>query len=47
MGEASAVNRGVNIARGDLIAIVNADDPLLPNHLFMMSKVPTIHKDAD
>ena len=29
-GEQGAVNRGVAAARGELIAIVNADDPLLP-----------------
>ena len=29
-GEQRAVNRGVAEARGDLLAIVNADDPLLP-----------------
>jgi len=29
-GEQQAVNRGVAQARGELIAIVNADDPLLP-----------------
>lgn len=36
-GEASAVNAGVGIASGDYIAIVNADDPLLPGHLHAMS----------
>jgi glycosyltransferase involved in cell wall biosynthesis len=46
MGEASAVNRGVSLARGDLIAIVNADDPLLPDHLRTMSEALSSHKDA-
>jgi glycosyltransferase involved in cell wall biosynthesis len=46
MGEASAVNRGVHAARGDLIVIVNADDPLLPDHLVTMSESLGIHHDA-
>ena len=31
IGEARTVNRGLRMADGDLIAIVNADDPLLPH----------------
>jgi glycosyltransferase involved in cell wall biosynthesis len=30
MGEAKTVNRGVREARGEIIAVVNADDPILP-----------------
>lgn len=32
-GEAAAVNAGVATARGAILGIVNADDPLLPGHL--------------
>jgi glycosyltransferase involved in cell wall biosynthesis len=30
MGEAATVNKGFSMARGDIIAVVNSDDPLLP-----------------
>ena len=30
MGEAKTVNRGLEMASGEIIAVVNADDPLLP-----------------
>ena len=32
-GEATAINNAYKLARGDYIAVVNADDPLLPNSL--------------
>ena len=30
MGETRTVNRGFTLARGDIVAVVNSDDPLLP-----------------
>lgn len=36
MGETRTVNKGWAMARGDYIAVVNADDPLLPGMLGMM-----------
>jgi glycosyltransferase involved in cell wall biosynthesis len=33
VGEANTVNRGVDLARGEIVAIVNADDPVLPGWL--------------
>lgn len=30
MGEARTVNRGIELARSDIVAVVNADDPILP-----------------
>lgn len=45
-GEASAVNAGISIASGDYIAIVNADDPLLPGHLRAMSDALDTDQEA-
>lgn len=38
-GEAEAVNRGVSFAETDLVAVVNADDPVLPGWLETMMAV--------
>jgi glycosyltransferase involved in cell wall biosynthesis len=38
-GEAEAVNNGINLARGEFVVIVSADDPLLPGHLAKLSQV--------
>jgi len=29
-GETAAVNKGLSLAKGEIIAIINSDDPLLP-----------------
>lgn len=38
MGETKTVNKGLSMAKGDLIAVVNSDDPLLPGSLFEVEK---------
>jgi glycosyltransferase involved in cell wall biosynthesis len=38
MGEASAVNRGLELARGKYALIVSADDPIISGELFTMSQ---------
>ena len=44
-GEQRAVNRGVAEVRGELLAIVNADDPLLPG-LVAAAVAPLIRRAA-
>lgn len=38
-GEATAVNVGINCARGEYVVVVSADDPLLPGHLAKLTEV--------
>ena len=38
-GESSAVNRGLQLAKGDLVLIVSADDPLPSNKIFADAEV--------
>jgi glycosyltransferase involved in cell wall biosynthesis len=37
VGEAATVNRGINLARGEYVLVVNADDPLLDGRLLELA----------
>lgn len=45
-GEQRAVNRGVRESRGELLAVVNADDPLLPGFLDLAIKYLSQYPNA-
>ena len=46
VGETITLNRGIKLARGEWIAIVNSDDPLLPGWLSAMRAAIHDHPDA-
>lgn len=43
MGEALTVNRGFSLAHGDIVAVVNSDDPLLPDAVSAMADFMVEH----
>lgn len=45
-GEGAAVNRGVAAARGGIVGVVNADDPVLPGLLTRVAEVLGAHAEA-
>ncbi|HPA80820.1 MAG TPA: glycosyltransferase [Thermoanaerobaculales bacterium] len=46
LGEARTVNRGLEEARGELIAVVNSDDPVRPGFLSAMVAALAAHPEA-
>lgn len=46
MGEARTVNKGFAMARGELVAVVNSDDPVLPGWLPDMARFMVEHPDV-
>jgi glycosyltransferase involved in cell wall biosynthesis len=42
-----AMNKGINIAQGDVIGIINADDYYAPNALVLVMRAYQINKDVD
>lgn len=46
MGEARTVNKGFSIARGEIIGVVNSDDPLLPGAISTMVTYLLAHPDV-
>jgi len=46
MGEAATVNKGFAMARGDIIAVVNSDDPLLPDAINTMVEFMIRHSQV-
>jgi glycosyltransferase involved in cell wall biosynthesis len=46
MGETATVNRGIGLCRGEWIAIVNSDDPLLPGWLAAMRRAIAANPEA-
>jgi glycosyltransferase involved in cell wall biosynthesis len=44
-GEAAAVNRGIASARGEIVGVVNADDPILPGLLTRAAETLTQRSD--
>jgi glycosyltransferase involved in cell wall biosynthesis len=46
MGEAHTVNKGFSMASGDIIGVVNSDDPLLPGAISTMVTYLLAHPDA-
>lgn len=45
MGETRTVNKGLAMARGDVIGIVNSDDPLLPHAIATIVEFMVAHPD--
>lgn len=45
-GEGIAVNRGIAAARGEIVGVVNADDPILPRLLTRVAEVLTQYPEA-
>ena len=45
LGETASVNRGLKLAKGKFIGIINSDDPLLPHAVKIMTKYLMNHKD--
>lgn len=46
-GQADAINKGLRMARGDVMAYLNADDLYLPGALERVSEYLTLHPQAD
>jgi glycosyltransferase involved in cell wall biosynthesis len=46
MGEASTVNKGFGMAKGEIVCVVNSDDPLLPGVIKTAVKTLQEHPDA-
>jgi glycosyltransferase involved in cell wall biosynthesis len=46
MGETRTVNRGFSLAHGDIVAVVNSDDPLLPGAVRAAVEVFLQHEDV-
>ncbi len=46
MGETKTVNKGFSLAKGDIIAVINSDDPLLPNSIQTMVDYMQNHPDV-
>lgn len=46
MGETRTVNKGLKMARGEIIVVVNSDDPLLPGAITDAVEVLTQNRDA-
>lgn len=46
MGEANTVNKGFRMSHGDIIGIVNSDDPLLPNAIEKIVEFMRLHPDV-
>lgn len=46
-GQAGAVNKGLNLTRGELVKWVNADDRLLPGALDVMHRAFLVNPDAE
>lgn len=46
MGEACTVNKGLQMAKGEWVAVVNSDDPVLPNWIDMMLQTAEEQPDA-
>ncbi len=46
-GQASAINKGWRLARGEIIAYLNADDTYLPNTIDRVAKFFAAHPDVD
>ncbi|HSW97408.1 MAG TPA: glycosyltransferase, partial [Candidatus Saccharimonadales bacterium] len=45
MGETRTVNKGLSLAKGEIIAVVNSDDPLLPQSIQIMVNYMKEHAD--
>ena len=45
MGESATVNKGVEMLNGEIVGIVNGDDPLLPGILQAVTEMFTAHSD--
>jgi glycosyltransferase involved in cell wall biosynthesis len=46
MGEARTVNKGWSMASGDIVAVINSDDPALPGLVSAMVEYMTAHPDV-
>lgn len=46
MGETRTVNKGFSLAHGDIIAVINSDDPLLPNSIQAIVTYMQDHPDV-
>jgi glycosyltransferase involved in cell wall biosynthesis len=46
MGETRTVNKGLDMARGEIVGVVNSDDPLLPGAISRVVEVMTARKDV-
>jgi GT2 family glycosyltransferase len=46
MGESRTVNRGFELSKGDLVCVVNADDPLRPGAIAKIVEAYRAHPDA-
>lgn len=46
MGETKTVNKGISLSKGDIVAVVNSDDPLLPGAVSTAVGILLKHPDA-